>query len=196
MAMQRSGNSFIYGSVSAYIDASDFSEKVQMCRNVMSQDNYYKLINRTFNEIGRRLQTPIAREIQKSYVVTQDWVKNQMGAPKISPMEIRIPLKGKKGSIGGRFRARARKNGRVSSNIVKSGVSVLPTAMQNQGGNPPFMVNGVCFTRRTAARLPIVSVKGLAVPQMPLNQAADDVQDQILDIAGKRLMHNLDHMFG
>ena len=192
----RVGSSFIYGSVYLYIDASDFFEKVDYCKSQMSEQNFRKLISRTFNEIGHRLQTPIAQEIQKQYVVSQEWVKSQMKSPIISPTEIRVPLKGQKGSIGGRFPARGRKSGRVSANIVRSGVSVLPPKMDNQGGNPPFMAKGICFTRRTAARFPIVGVKGLAVPQMPLNRAADDVQDRILEIAEKRLMHNLSFMFG
>lgn len=195
--MGRVGSSFISGGgVYLYVDATDFFEKVQFCKTVMSRQNFYKLINRTFNEIGHRLQTPIAQEIQKQYVVTQAWVKSQMGSPMISPTQISVPLRGAKGSIGGRFPARGRRNGRVSANIVRAGVSVLPPRMDHQGGNPPFMKGGVCFTRRTASRLPIVSVKGLAVPQMPLNRAAPGVQDKILDIAEKRLIHNMSHMFG
>lgn len=184
------------GTIYLQIDASDFYKKVEYCRQFMSKGNFTKLINRTFNEIGHRLPTPIAREIQKEYVVTQAWVKGSMGAPQIGNMEIRVPIGSSKGSIGGRFPARGRKSGRVSANIVRAGVSVLPRRMTHQGGNPPFMNGGICMTRRTAARQPTVSVVGLAVPQMPLNRAAGGVQDAILDIAEKRLMHNISFMFG
>ena len=184
------------GTIYLQIDASDFFAKVEYCRQFMSKGNFTRIINRTFNEIGHRLPTPIAQEIQKEYVVTQAWVKGSMGAPQIGDMEIRVPIGSHKGSIGGRFPARGLKNGRVSANIVRSGVSILPQRMTHQGGNPPFMTGGVCMTRRKASRQPIVSVKGLAVPHMPLNRAAGGVQDAILDIAEKRLMHNISFMFG
>lgn len=190
------GRSFIGGGgVYMYIDATDFFQKVNYCKSQMSEQNFRKMISLTFNDIGHRLETPIAQEIQKQYVVTQAWVRSQMGSPQISPMEIRVPLKGQKGSIGGRFPARGRRNGRVSANIVRAGVSIMPSRMTHQGGNAPFMYGGVCFTRRTASRLPIVGVKGLAVPQMPLNRAADGVQDRILEMAEKRLVHYMGKMF-
>ena len=68
--------------------------------------------------------------------------------------------------------------------------------MKNQGGQPPFMSGGVAFTRKTAARLPIVRVVGLAVPQMPLNRSAEETQDQILDLTARRLEHNFYFMLG
>ena len=191
----RGGGSFIGGGIYMYIDATDFFEKVNYCKGQMSEQNFQRIIKMMFNDIGRRLETPIAKEIQKHYVVTQEWVRSQMLSPIISPNEIRVPLKGQKGSIGGRFPARGRKNGRVSANIVRGGVSVMPPKMTHQGGNPPFMAKEVCFTRKGPARFPIVGVKGLAVPQMPLNRAADDVQDRILEMAEKRLVHYMSKMF-
>lgn len=201
--------SFISGiNVSLYIDASDLQKKIEICRDALSPKGFERLMTRTFNEVGRRMRTPIAQETVKKYEVTQAWVKSQMGSPRItlgaSPM-VMVPLKGHKGSIGGRFKARVRKAGKVRgksvkgkivANIVKGDQSVLPDTLPNQGGNPPFMASGVTFTRRGPARLPIVRVKGLAVPQMPLNRAASETQDRILQIAEERLEHNFQYMFG
>ena len=219
--------SFIGGyGVTIEIDATDLQQKIAICRDALSRKGFERLMNRTFNEVGRRMRTPIAEETVKKYEVTQAWVKSQMLAPRITlgatPTCV-VPLKGHKGSIGGRFKARARKAGRVRgksvagkivANIVKGDQSVMPPVMRNQGGNPPFMlyvqkgVQGakrikpqgsskeVAFTRRSSKRMPIVSVKGLAVPQMPLNRAASETQDRILEMAEKRLDHNFQYMFG
>ena len=200
--------SFLTGAnVSLYIDASDLQQKVELCRSVLSKKGFEKLMYRTFNEVGRRAKTPIAKETVEKYQVTQAWVRSQIGSPKISiggNVTLAIPLKGHKGSIGGRFHAATRKRGKVGkksvsgkivAHIVKGESSVMPDVMKNQGGNPPFMANGVAFTRRGPDRLPIVSVKGLAVPQMPLNRAASPTQDRILELAEERLEHNFQYMF-
>ena len=201
--------SFIGGwNVSLYIDTSDLEQKIEICRAALSQKGFEKLMNRTFNEVGKRMRVPIARETVQKYAVTQAWVKSQMGSPKISlgpTPTVAVRLKGHKGSIGGRFKAKGRKRGsvrgrsvqgKIVANIVKGSPSVMPDTLPNQGGNPPFMVNGVAFTRRGPGRFPIVAVKGLAVPQMPLNRAASETQDAILKIANDRLDHNFEYMFG
>ena len=145
----------------------------------------------------------IGREVVQDYAVTQQWVKSQIGSYQLSfggefPVTCKIPLKGHKGSIGGRFAlsspARSRRQGRVRARIVRAGVSTMPQRMDNQGGNPPFVANGVAFTRRTKARFPIVRVVGLGVPQMPLNRSAEKVQDALLDYAGQRLEHHFGRM--
>lgn len=75
---------------------------------------------------------------------------------------------------------------RIHAKIVKSGESTLPPTLADQGGNPPFRnysaptLHNAAFTRTTDARLPIVPVSGLAVPQMPLNLSRERVEDDIL----------------
>ena len=70
--------------------------------------------------------------------------------------------------------------------------------MAHQGGNPPFRNNmaGIAFTRTTPARLPIASVVGLGVPQMPLNRSRPAIEADIKDYLMKRLKHNYEHMIG
>ena len=217
--------SFIGGfNVSLYVDMSDLQEKIEACRVALSRKGYEALMNRTFNEVGKKMRTYVAEESVKEYEVTKTWVRSQMKGTKIqlgaSP-RVEIPLSGHKGSIGGRFKARARSRGKVNgrsvrgrivANIVRGSQSVMPPVMKNQGGNPPFVLyvtkgvqgasgkkgkntKDVVFTRRGTGSKPIVSVKGLAVPQMPLNRAADAIQDRTLEYAGERLEHNFYHMF-
>lgn len=197
--------SFIGGyNVSLYIDASDFFEKVEYCKQVLSRQQFERMLKDTLYDVGKRAPTPIAREQVKQYAVTQAWVKSQMGSPRLNGNSLMIPLRGAKGSIGGRFHAKARSKGKVNgqsvkgrivARIVKGQQSVMPSTMDHQGGNPPFMMHGVAMTRRGPGRFPIVSVKGLAVPQMPLNRAASGTQDRILEIAEERLAHNFGRLF-
>ena len=216
--------SFIGGfNVSLYVDMSDLQEKIETCRVALSRKGYEALMNRTFNEVGKKMRTYVTEESVKEYEVTKAWVRSQMLGTKIhlgaSPQVV-IPLRGAKGSIGGRFKARARSRGKVNgmsvkgrivANIVRGSQSVMPPVMKNQGGNPPFVLyvtkgvqgasgkggqKDVVFTRKGPGKMPIVSVKGLAVPQMPLNRAADAIQDRIVEYAGERLEHNFQYMFG
>ncbi len=196
--------SFLGGvAVSVYVDMSDLQSKIEYLRLVLTRDQFEKVMYRTFGEVGKKAKSLIAKEVVQDYAVTQKWVKDNMGSYRLSmggayPVTCTIPLKGHKGSIGGRFAlsspARSRRQGRVRARIVRAGVSTLPQSMDNQGGNPPFVAGGVAFTRRTKARLPIVRVVGLGVPQMPLNRSAEKVQDALLDYAGQRLEHHFQRM--
>lgn len=195
--------SFISGNPPIYVDMSELESTIEHLRLVLTRDQFEKVMYRTFGEVGRRSKTMIGREVVQDYAVTQQWVKSQIGSYQLSfggefPVTCKIPLKGHKGSIGGRFAlsspARSRRQGRVRARIVRAGVSTMPQKMDNQGGNPPFVANGVAFTRRTKARFPIVRVVGLGVPQMPLNRSAEKVQDALLDYAGQRLEHHFQRM--
>ena len=208
--------SFLTGqNVSIYVDASDLQDKIDTCKSVLSRQNFEKLIKRTFNEVGKTAKTLIAKEASKRYQVPQAYVKSGIQNGKIEVGEtvtLKIPLKSVKGSIGGRFKlTSASKRGKwIKARIVKGQTSKLPPKMANQGGNPPFILyaskgvqgakkvgnSEVVFTRRGPNRLPIVAVKGLAVPQMPLNLAADATRERMLETAEKRLESNFKFMFG
>ena len=193
--------SFLNGDAWLNVDLGDVARTIRFMQGILTRDQFERLLYRTFGEVGRRSKTIISRAVRRDYVVQDGWVQSQIERPKLSMggafgVECRIPLKGKKGVIGPRFPASGGRRGRITASIVRTGRSRLPHVMRNQGGNPPFMAGGVAFTRRTQARLPIVRVAGLGVPQMPLNRSAEEVQDQILDLAGRRLEHNFMHMFG
>lgn len=189
------------GGAGLYVDMSDVQKKIDMLRGILTRQQFEQLMYRTFGEAGRKSKVLIAKEVYKDYVVTQKWVKSQIGGYKLtfggsSPVTCTIPLRGHKGSIGGRFRANGSRRSGITASVVRSGRSRLPDVMKNQGGNPPFMAHGVAFTRRTKERLPIVRVVGLGVPQMPLNRSEDEMQDALLDYVGKRLEHNFMFMLG
>ena len=193
--------SFVGGGAYLDVDMSEVQQTINLMRGILTRQQFEQLMHRTFREVGNRSRTLISREVVQDYAVTRTWVRSQIGNYRLtmggfSGVTCTIPLSGHKGSIGGRFSANWVRGGRMTASIIRGSISTLPTVMKNQGGNPPFMANGVGFTRRTKARLPIVRVVGLGVPQMPLNRSADDVQDRILEIAGQRLEHNFLFMFG
>jgi hypothetical protein len=185
-----------------YVDASDLRDKINICRTVLSRQGFEKLMKRTFNEVGKSAKGPIAKEAVNKYAVTQQWVKSGIKNGRIEvggDVRLVIPLKSPKGAIGRTFHlTAASKRGKwVKARIVRGQTSKLPPVMSNQGGNPPFYnpTKGVVFTRRGPDRLPIVAVKGLGVPQLPLNRAADPTREKMLEMAEKRLEHNFQYMF-
>ena len=193
----------IYGNNYLTVDMSDVETKLTWIKSVLNQDQFEKMMYRTFGEVAKRSKTMVAKDVQQDYVVTQQWVKSQIGAYKLQfggsfPVTCIIPLKGTKGSVGGRFPlkspVRSRKQGVINSAIVRDHVSTLPQKMEKQGGNPPFVANGVAFTRKTKNRLPIVRVVALGVPQMPFNLSREKVEDSIIQYMEKRLDHHMERL--
>lgn len=191
------GQSFINGGGAyLYIDASELQRKIATLRGVLSTAGFNRVITRTFNEVGRKSRTLIAKEVQKDYAVTQKWVKSQIGGYTLGNgvgggVVCVIPLSSHKGTIGGRFKLSGRKRA-ITAKILKKGLSTMPARMKNQGGNPPFYIPkyGAVFTRRTSERTPIVRVVGLAVPQMPLGRSENNVSTTLLNFGMERLEHN------
>lgn len=134
-----------------------------------------------------------------------------------------IPLRGHRLSIGGKgkggingFSASGgahgwkalslRKRYKVKAKVVQAvGQSILPTEMD--GGytdvkNAPFrnfdakVLNGVTFVREKQSRLPIRKVMGIAVPQMPMNRSADDIQENTVNFLMERMEHEYDYIIG
>ena len=72
----------------------------------------------------------------------------------------------------------------------------MPAKMEHQGGQPPFMIGKVAFTRKYANKShPIVHVVGLGVPQMPINKSREDVEKAIRKVVETRLVHHFEVLF-
>ena len=191
--------SFLGGGAYMSVDLGDLARVIDLLRGVMTREQFERLMYRTFNEVGRRSKTLISRAVRQDYVAQDGWIRSQIMRPQLSMgggVQCRIPINGAKGVIGPRFPASGGRRSRITASIVRAGRSRLPAVMANQGGNPPFMSGGVAFTRRTEARLPIVRVVGLGVPQMPLNRSEDETRRLLLEYTGQRLEHNFMFMFG
>ena len=199
--------SFINGGAYLNVDMSELNAVINLLRAALTKKQFENLMHRTFKEVGERSKSPINQAVTHDYAVGKQWVNSQIGKYRLENsmlggVKCIIPLNGVKGTIGGRFSASGGFNRRpINTKILRKKGSTLPPIIKNYGGNPPFrnpksaILNGVAFVRRTAQRFPIVRVVGLGVPQMPLNQSADEVSETLLELAAKRLEHNFNYMF-
>ncbi|MBQ8708505.1 MAG: hypothetical protein IJ523_10500 [Succinivibrionaceae bacterium] len=206
---------------SMYIDVSDVVGKLMYLSGRHEVGVFHAMMQRTFMETGRHARPVIKREILKEYEVKSSWVDDKLGQPRPLGTELGclIPIKSKRGAIGGIYVAtggmtrvqgtvqhmrdgttRNRKAHwrvrRINAKIVKGQQSTMPELMAHQGGNPPFRngMAGVAFTRTTKARLPIASVVGLGVPQMPINRSRPAIEADIKIYLMKRLQHNYERL--
>lgn len=194
------------------IDISNAREKIEALRMVHTEKEMNALLRRALTRTGNHVKTIVGKAVPRYYHVTQKKVKSYIGSPEISSgtgalgVSCCIPIDGERMSIGGTFKAtggapgwnvRKGKRYKINAKIVKGQGSTLPKVMSHQGGNPPFIntaapkLNGVAFTRTGKktknGKDAIASVVGLGVPQMPMNLAKDDVQDDVMEMLMKRL---------
>lgn len=188
------------GAAYLTVDVHEVQETIDLLRTTLTKEKFNSLMGRTFGETERKAKTLIKREVVKDYAVTQAWVAKHILRGSVSVganVQCVIPISGARGIIGPRFKTKSWKKGKpISAKILKGASSILPSKMDHQGGNPPFMVNGTAYTRKTSESKPLVRVAGLGVPQMPLNRSADRVAEQLVKYMGTRLDHNFNYMFG
>ncbi|MBR3742300.1 MAG: hypothetical protein IKN04_17900 [Clostridia bacterium] len=197
-----------YGGASVYVDISDLMDTINMMKIAMSSPAFDEMLRRTFNDAGKKVKSIIRKEVPKEYAVTAAWAGSAVGWPKsqggAGRIGVVVPINGTRGSIGGRFKAsgpRGRpakgRRAKINAKILKGAASTMPATMDHQGGQPPFMVGGVAFTRKYKGKShPIVHVVGLGVPQMPINKSEEDVQREIKEVVEKRLVHHFGQLFG
>lgn len=189
------------------VDISDAKATIDALRAVHTEQEMEKLLYRVFKRTGGRVKTILRQDLPKEYEVKPAWVGRHVGNPQTTiggggmGVSCSIPIDGTRGSIGGTYSAKGGRHGwratrgkryKVGAKIIKGESSTLPGEMSHQGGNPPFRNFGsklgkATFTRVGKDRYPIVSVVGLAVPQMPLNRSKEDVQEDIMVTLMKRL---------
>lgn len=90
----------------------------------------------------------------------------------------------------------------INVKILKKDMSTLPSIMpgagrSSYGDQPPFLMpvknkagrtgKYIVMTRKGKAKLPIIRVVGIGVPQMPLNQSREEVMEDIANFAMDRL---------
>ena len=218
------------GTVEIYLDCTELIDLLQWMRRQLTPEKFDTLMRRTLNEVGKRGKKIIRSNIQAEYYAPSAFVNRAIRSGQIEggggSICLRIPVIGAQGNVGSTFSAVGGFYGgppppyRIQSNIVKGNVSVLPSRMTHQGGQPPFRntgerttrknssiklkkpvvtqkgaLNGLVFTRKSKARLPIVKVSALAVPQMPVNRARPGTEAELSELGIKRAMHNFSRIF-
>lgn len=196
-----------YGNNPIYVDISQLQDRMDYMRVVLGEANFQKVMVRTFKETARHAGKVISQDVRKEYPVKAAWVKGAIQTPRVTIggefiASCTIPMQGVKGLEGpsGTFKLDGRvKKGRIKPILVKRGArNPLPRRLKNQGNNPPFLTTAkgitAVFTRRTKARLPIVRVGGLSLPQMPMNRSEEQISRDLLKFTQDRLEHQFDYM--
>ena len=186
-----------------YIDATEVLAMTEKMRDVLSADNFNKVMARTYKRVAGGVGTILSSELPKKYEVKAGAVGAAVGKPQIEGITCRIPIKGTRWHIGGQFkvvgaRGRPRKGAPlvVRARIVKSGVSTLPKNLPEwEFGQPVFLINKVAFARRFKhSKKPIMPVVGIGIPQMPLNRSREDFMAELKTRLEKELTHQFDWM--
>ena len=188
------------------IDASDLQAEIDRLEKLMTPRQFENAMYGIYRRTGAHVKTILRKDLPKQYQIKAKdisaAVRNAQVTSGAAGAGCTIPVVDRRGKIGGRYKASGGTHGweslrskkRVRARIVKSGRSVLPSSMPGAyGGNKPFInlnapkLNGVAFTRKTKARLPIMPVEGIAIPQMPMTRSEDDVQNDIKEYLERQI---------
>lgn len=194
------------------IDISDAQKKIDALSRALTPQQAKLLNYRVVSRTGQKVKSIVSTDVPNRYyikrsVVAKDIRRPRMGNSSGASVSCSIPIEGTRHIIGGNtFPAVGGAAGWISkgrrykiyARILANEVSELPENMKHQGGNPPFRnlgarkLNDATYNRAAGAgfppkNLPLVRVVGIAVPQMPLNRAEGDVQEDILDFMIKRI---------
>ena len=183
------------------IDASQALQKISEAQKMLSPDRCREYMRLTLTDTGRAAKSVVSDTVVEDYVVTKSWAADKVGYPQVSGgLTVIVPVRGSRGVIGPTYpiagASGGKKKRRIKANIVRSGVSTLPTKMSNQGGNPPFIAKGMVYTRRSGKRYPIVRVVGLGVPQMPINRSQAKIEKKLIAEMEKSATRHFGRLFG
>lgn len=195
------------------IDASELSSEIRRLQMAMTPQQFNNAMAGIFRRTGSHVKKIMRTDLPTHYNIPAAEVGRAVGGAKmagggIGGVGCTIPVRAARRHIGGGGKGFPAKGGRRGWNSLRSGPykitatiyrgssSTLPSHMGSYGGQPPFRnlgssLNGITFTRTGKPRLPIRSVMGIAIPQMPLNKAEPDVQKDIKDYMFKQMEHRL-----
>ncbi|MBE5791640.1 MAG: hypothetical protein E7322_05715 [Clostridiales bacterium] len=192
------------------VDASEAVTLINDIRGLYSESEFKRLLRAAVSRTASHTRTQLGKIIPKEYHVSAKDVKKSVGSPTLNTagntVSCCIPLSGRRGSIGGTYKATGGKPGwkgivpgkryTVTAKIVKAKRSKLPSSMDNYAGEAPFRnlsaakLNKVAFTREGNDRdAPISKIVGIAIPQMPLNRSEDEIRKSIADKLYERVEH-------
>lgn len=166
----------------------------------------YRVMVRTSSTIKRIVKTDVPHE----YEVRPGQVAATIGKPRMTSsgtgVGCIIPVVGPRRYIGPEFKAkhgahgwkvlRRKKRYKVTARIVKGQESELPTKLDDFNGMAPFRNLGSkimpnAWHRLSKKRGPIMSMVGIAIPQMPLNRSRDEIEGEIMTTMKTRTAHEL-----
>lgn len=202
------------------LDVSDVRAKAQALTNALSHETVMKVMRTTIYETSRQVKTLTKKRIREQYKVGQTPILQSLGQPKISvgtEVSCLIPVRRARGTIstGGMSSGSylALKRG-PSAKILVAGNSRLP---RSKGSGrihfyvPSGRLQGHIMVRHEdgkrwkgkrrdknghevgkVSRVGSLSHGvGIAIPQMPVNRSAKDIQNDAAEFMLKRLEHNI-----
>lgn len=195
----REGETVANQSIYLEIDVSDLKDKTDALRSVMKPEQFERAMYGIFRRTGGHVKRILRQDLPNEYHVTAKQINAAVKNPKMTTdaggLGCTIPIRDRRGSIGGRYSAKGYRKGwraltsgkyKVTAKIVKDGASTLPFNMGSYGGMPPFRnmpskLGKLTFSRAGKKRGPILKVSGIAIPQMPMNRSQEEVQKDIHD---------------
>lgn len=189
------------GSVWVEID----DRNLTMFTNKLKNGEAQQAIQTAIHKTGKDIKKIVKNDADKYYMGGKNWIGSAVGKPQNGTLQCVVPIKGARGGIGQQFptsggayntnkggaygfskdggyrKLRTKKGYKLSAKILKGKSSTLPSKLPHQGGNAPFLYKGTAYTRRTEEPQPIVRVVGVAVPQMVINKAREDIEKDIAD---------------
>lgn len=184
------------------IDATDLRNKTLKLQSVMKPVQFEQAMYGIFRRTGRHVSQILRKDLPKRYEVKPGDISAAVKEPNLTMgfggVGCTIPIRGARGKIGSQYKASGGAHGwnsvrrkyKVKTRVVKGAQSTLPAKWHS--GYPPFRNLGsklgtLTFARSSKARGPILKLTGLAIPQMPMNRAQDDVQRDIKEYLEKQM---------
>lgn len=192
------------------VDASDLKKELRRLQMVMSPEQFNRTMRSIFNRTGGHVRRIVKTDVPKKYEVPSGEVGRAVKGAQVSGTGVgvgcSIPVIGARRDIGGtRSRGYSASGGahgwnikkryQIKVRILKGKQATLPFRMMSYGGEPHFrnynapQLHNLVFTRAGQDRLPITKVEGIAIPQMPMNRAQPEVQEDILKYMKNRIEH-------
>ncbi len=184
------------------IDSSDFWDKVNRLKAVMTQEQFERAMYGIFQRTGRHVAGILRKDLPPKYEAKPGEISAAVKSPQLSMgfggVGCSIPIRAVRGKIGSQYRAAGGAHGwnsmrrkyKVKARIIKGKQSELPAKWHS--GYPPFRnlgsrLNNLTYARSTKARGPIMKITGIAIPQMPMNLARPEVEQDIKDYLEKQM---------
>lgn len=186
------------------IDSSDFWDKVNRLKAVMTEEKFEQAMYGIFQRTGRHVSGILRKDLPPKYEVKAGEISAAVKSPQLSMgfggVGCSIPIRAVRGKIGSDYKASGGAHGwnnvkygrkyRVKAKIIKGKQSQLPEKWHS--GYPPFRnlgskLNNLTYARSSKARGPIMKLTGIAIPQMPMNLARPEVEQDIKEYLEKQM---------
>lgn len=192
------------------IDDAELQRDMNALKAACTPEQFNRAMYRVFARTGSTIKRIVKTDVPHEYQVKAGEVGATIRSPKVTTSGMGvgcvIPVVGPRRYIGPEFKAkhgahgwkvlRRKKRYKVTAKILRGQDSELPTSLGDYGGMAPFRNLGSkimpnAWHRLSKKRGPIMSMVGIAIPQMPLNRSKDEIQGEIMTTMKTRTAHEL-----